>query len=539
MSEVSSVVPVRSTIEGINRLEDQTGREQELKFTLDETAFKAAQALPLFGSPAVGPSWRRLRTTYFDTELGDLRRNKITLRMRQVRGGYLMGLKRTPSSGRDFFERGELEVKVQSFQPEFTRFGRDVAASIAGIVGDRPLMPVFVSDIRRSTRSVKVGASTIEVAFDSGFIIAGERREPVREIELELKQGDPTALYRFGLAALDALPLSLGVLSKAARGWQLLSAEAPAPVRAKPPEIVPQTSVDEAIGILLRECLYQFTANWPAATSGSSMEAVHQMRVSMRRLRAAFGFFHRVFPCQDFEDFRAEAKRIATAMGQARDWDVFVELVRSGPLRQFGDTPGFASLLAASQLKANAGHAEALAVIREKLATLFVLSMEEFISRRGWRNAVADERLSEFAGRIAHFAVQCLERLDRKMRRRGRHFGSLAPEARHQLRITLKNVRYASEFFGHIFLPRSAVRRYTQRTAALQDTLGELNDAAIAARLIKQLDFTADTEIAFAAGLVSGWCERSAIGDGHASRAAWRSLQKSERYWRDHLDHPA
>jgi hypothetical protein len=65
----------------------QTARERELKFPLDDVAFKAAPALPLFGRPAVGPAWRSLRTTYFDTELGDLRRNNITLRMRHVRGG--------------------------------------------------------------------------------------------------------------------------------------------------------------------------------------------------------------------------------------------------------------------------------------------------------------------------------------------------------------------------------------------------------------------------------------------------------------------
>ena len=131
--------------------------------------------------------------------------------------------------------------------------------------------------------------------------------------------------------------------------------------------------------------------------------------------------------------------------------------------------------------------------------------------------------------------MDVLERLDRNVRRRGRLFGSLTPEARHKLRIALKSVRYASEFFGHLFLPRSAVRRYTRRAAALRDLLGELNDATVAAKMTKQLDMSAGADTVYAAGLVAGWCARSGVGDDIACKSAWRSLQKAERYWQDHL----
>ena len=254
--------------------------------------------------------------------------------------------------------------------------------------------------------------------------------------------------------------MKLAVLSKAERGAQLLTGKPPPLARAKTPEIEANTSMDDAIGVVLRDCLIQFTGNWPAAAAGDATEAIHQMRVSMRRLRAALGFFHRAFPCHQFDSFRAEAKRIAAAMGVARDWDVFMELVRSGPVAHFGESPGFAALLEVSQRRADAGHASARTLLTEKSTTRFVLTMEEFISRRGWRSTVEGDRLVELTNPIIDFAAQCLERLDRKARRQGQHFGSLPPEERHLLRIALKKVRYASDFFGHLFRPRSIVRRY-------------------------------------------------------------------------------
>jgi inorganic triphosphatase YgiF len=141
---------------------DHAGREHELKFVVDNAAFKIAQSLPQFGEPVAGPAWRRLLTVYFDTEAGDLKRNGIALRARRVRGGYLMGLKWSHGANRSVFERGEIEVKTRSAKPDPRIFDSETAGSIAQIVADRPLAQVFVSDIRRSVRTVDFAGSRID-----------------------------------------------------------------------------------------------------------------------------------------------------------------------------------------------------------------------------------------------------------------------------------------------------------------------------------------------------------------------------------------
>ena len=78
----------------------------------------------------------------------------------------------------------------------------------------------------------------------------------------------------------------------------------------------------------------------------------------------------------------------------------------------------------------------------------------------------------------------------------------------------------------------NAAERYAEKAAALQDLLGELNDATIALRLVKDLDFGANAGLAFAAGAAAGWCARASLGDEEELGKARRSLRKADRYWR-------
>ncbi len=508
--------------------------ERELKFDVDPSIFDAAFALPLLGGPDGGSS-RRLESVYFDTEDGELARAGVALRVRSDDGAFVLGLKTAPDSDRGAFERKELETPAPSAEPDLALFDATTAHDLAKIVGGKALAARFGSDVRRTTRTVEFSGATVEVAFDSGFLFAGEQREPLREIELELKSGAPAALFAFGLQAVGSLPLRLGVESKADRARRLLSHEPPAPVRAHRSSLAPETPLDEGIGAVLRNCLSHFLGNLPALASGDGVEAVHQMRVAMRRLRSALGLFNRAFRCSEFEYLLAESRRIATILGEARDWDVLIETLHAGPLPRFADEPGFDGLLRAAQAKADAGHAAVRRLVGDKSTTRFVLVLERLAAESGWRSGMADDRLCRLEQPVAGFAARSLDRLDRKVRKRGRHFRSLTPEKRHALRIALKHLRYATEFSGHFFHPASAAELYARKAVALQDLLGALNDANIAVRLIKELDNRASPDFAYAAGVAAGWCSRASIGDEEALAKAWRSLAKAERYWRSEL----
>ena len=74
--------------------------------------------------------------------------------------------------------------------------------------------------------------------------------------------------------------------------------------------------------------------------------------------------------------------------------------------------------------------------------------------------------------------------LRRRAVKRGKHLPDMPDEERHELRIALKNLRYAAEFFGSLFGKSKEVRSYLGVVAELQEDLGAHNDAATAKKLL-------------------------------------------------------
>jgi inorganic triphosphatase YgiF len=161
----------------------------------------------------------------------------------------------------------------------------------------------------------------------------------------------------------------------------------------------------------------------------------------------------------------------------------------------------------------------------------FALSLERFVARRGWRVGAPEDGLEWLSEPVAPFAVRSLDRLHHKLLKRGKRFDSLTPPERHVVRIAVKHLRYATQFFGSLFDPAAAVERYAEKAAALQDLLGERNDVTNALCLIQTFDFHSDAQFAYAAGVAAGWRVRGGLGEEPALRKAWRSLRRAEPFW--------
>jgi inorganic triphosphatase YgiF len=503
-------------------------REIELKFLADEGVFKATQQWSVLGHRDRRTPAQRLRTVYFDTDARDLCRHRMFLRVRAHRNRYTMALKWDGNFGA--FQRGEIEVAMRSPEPDPALLGEDMVGEIMRLTEGRPLQPFFATDIRRVTHRVRVETSDIEVAFDTGFIVAGEQKSPVREIELELKSGDPADLFRLGLSFAETFPVRLGIMSKAERGVLLGLGDRAIAVRASTFLTEGQT-VDDAIGAAIASCVDQFVANWPAFDAGNGSEPVHQMRVAMRRLRSLLGLFQREFPCAEFAVFREDAKRIASAMGDARNWDVFADLVRDGPLKAFPDQGGFDAVLAASNRRRDAGYESVRMLLADAATTRFVLLAQAFVARRGWRNAVPGGELPRLTGPAGAFAAACLERLHRRVRKRGRKLLDLPVAERHELRIALKKLRYAADAFAGLFEDQTSVRPYVRAVSKLQDALGSFNDMHMTVDLAQQLDTRGDLRAASALGMMIGWYGRgSLVGDAVLHRA-WTKYRQADPFW--------
>ena len=174
----------------------------------------------------------------------------------------------------------------------------------------------------------------------------------------------------------------------------------------------------------------------------------------------------------------------------------------------------------------------ARSLLDELETTLFVLRTQSLLARRAWRNSLSGPELSVLTSPASAFARDVLERLNALALKRGKKLSDLSDEQRHELRIALKNMRYAAEFFGSLFGPRKKIEAYLRRVSALQALLGAHNDVVTAKQLLATCVAKRGPSVDGAVGFVIGWHARGATIADQELREAWRKFKRIEPFWR-------
>lgn len=172
---------------------------------------------------------RTLANTYYDTPDGALEAARVALRIRDTGKGRVQTLKTTGSGQGGLSVRGEWEWPIEE-----DRLDLDGLKPLAPMqaLGDEvlaALVPRFATDFARRTWIVDGEQGRIEVALDDGEVRAGGRQATIRELELELKDGDPAALWALAEELAATVPLRPATASKAARGAALGEGHWPLP----------------------------------------------------------------------------------------------------------------------------------------------------------------------------------------------------------------------------------------------------------------------------------------------------------------------
>lgn len=448
-------------------------REIELKFLIPPEAAALALA-QLEGEGAV----RQLGATYFDTPEHALRKAGFGLRVRDGEGGRKQTLKSASAGG--VFSRGEWEMAIAGPGPD-----RDALANTpaAALLNGETLMPVFTTRVERVVRVVQIGDSVIEAALDRGELSAEGRRAPVCELELELKRGQPPALFDLARQLAKRVPLRLSLISKAERGYGLAAgAEAPAPRRHAAP-LDPAGTVGEALQALGQAGLAHLCAALEALRERPEPDAVHQARVATRRLRALLKIFKPLASDAEARRLDGELDWLAGEFDAARDLDVFVgeawNACAAGAA--FAGRDAFERALRA---------ALANAYLRMESALESPRARDVLLEAAAWLEAGAwttDPELMEIrAGSAAAFAAEMLDHRLKQVRKRAKHFAGLDAHARHRLRLKGKTLRYAAEDLAALFPdhPKRA-EHFIAASKAVQEALGALNDRSVRQTLIE------------------------------------------------------
>ncbi|WP_048308123.1 CYTH domain-containing protein [Halomonas sp. PR-M31] len=192
--------------------------EVELKLALSDSAAAFLLRHELLETP---PCREWLSNTYYDTPEGALESARAALRVRRTPQGNLQTLKTVGSGSGGLFVRGEWEWAIEGDDLDLVGLADLPPIQAMGNAVLKTLEPRFVTDFERCRWLLELESASIEVAFDQGSIRADERRVEINELELELKRGDPSSLWRLAQKFAEQVPLRPSIISKAERGAAL------------------------------------------------------------------------------------------------------------------------------------------------------------------------------------------------------------------------------------------------------------------------------------------------------------------------------
>lgn len=297
---------------------------------------------------------------------------------------------------------------------------------------------------------------------------------------------------------------------------------------AKPVELAfaDDTTLEQALDGILRAALQRFLDNQPAAEDGREPEGIHQYRVALRRLRSLLGLIRSFAPSSQLDAFRQEAKWLMSNLNDARDWDVFVTQTLPTISQACPSINGFDVLSGAAEEQRMKAHDKAQAAITDPRAGQLQIALGLWVEQKGWRSDATPAGLDLLSAPARGFAAEVLDKLHRKALKRGRRFRKLAPEERHKLRIALKKLRYAADFFLPLLAKPKRKRRYGKTLSALQDRLGRYNDMAVAEQLLEPI-VKSEIPVAAhrAAGAVLGWQAGHLSRDDSDLVTAWKTFR--------------
>ena len=342
---------------------DSGPKEIELKLRVTPEDIAVLRNHQHFASSLRNSTHEKLISVYFDSDDRFLRDHGVTLRVRHIDGKRVQTVK-TANRGSGLFERLEWEQAIEGDLPDLSRL-KDTALGPIYTDDDvrNSLKPVFETRIERTSYHLNENGADIIMAVDEGQIVAADSSCAVSEIELELKHGNAAALFKVARDILSIVPAQIDVKSKPERGYELLEKAPIATETASDPELKAKINTGRAFTLIGRACLHHLVANVPAMLNRNA-EALHQMRVALRRLRAAISLFSEVVSDDRVNIIKTELRWLARECGPARDVDtLLIEVLK--PLRkQHIKDPGLISISKMFERKRLKGYQQVLAAVQ-------------------------------------------------------------------------------------------------------------------------------------------------------------------------------
>ena len=486
---------------------------------------------------------------YVDSADWALTRAGFAARFRRTAGETVIGLKRRATPEGRLHRREELEGPADPDAPVADWPASPARSVVLELCGDAPLVELLTIRQVRRVRRLVAGETTADLSVDEAEVLVdGRTLDHFDELEVELDAGSEELLQAVGEILdrddglrrssrskldravravrkalptmpeevhqhwLEAPPALLGSRRGRSRAEARMGAEevagaiettaetpstdlstspqperVSAPVHANGPRaigVLPDDSLPEAARKVIKYHFARMRAKERGTRDGSDLEDLHNMRVATRRMRAAWRVFDDAFKPGKTRKLRRRLRILADRLGAVRDLDVLIDGLESYRLGLDPDQqPGLEPLLALWRRQRSSDRDLLIDELDSGRYAEFLDEMKEFLE------AGANEAANVASPTLPHRIRDRVPSQIWAAYEAVRAFELVLPwadvETLHQLRIASKWLRYDLEFFGETLGPDST--RLLERVVALQDFLGCLHDADVAAKLARDV----------------------------------------------------
>jgi CHAD domain-containing protein len=485
-------------------LEHSPERELKLAATAD---FRMPSIYGLVGPIVRQAPPERTETTYYDTPDLRLARWGTSLRHRPGEGWTV---KLPPERDAPFLVRPEIVFEGEGDSPPAA-----AVELVRAFVRTAELRKsVHMTTIRKRTEMHDSGGRLIAGVVDDAVTVAnGSGPATFRELEVEI--GD-----QMTPDLLDALVERLrqagaGTPEQTAKYVRALAPAAPLTPEIAIADLGPGATAGDTVRRAIALSVIRLIRHDPVVRLDVDPEGVHQMRVATRRLRSDLRTFRPLLDYDWASSLRQELRRLARLLGDVRDGDVLLAKLRRSAA-ELDVSEGAAPALETLRARRDAAHADLLEALRDtSYAELLDLLVD----------AANEPALAPGAPDPASEALPALVRHPwRRLAKKAKRLGDQPSDERlHELRIRTKRARYAAEAAAPV-LGKQA-RAFAQAAARLQDVLGDLNDAVVAAAWLESWSEEASDRMAAEAAATLAEGERLAAERLRGQwRAAWEEL---------------
>jgi triphosphatase len=310
-----------------------------------------------------------------------------------------------------------------------------------------------------------------------------------------------------------------------------------------PPSLLPSgIKVSDAFRLTIVQCRWHIAANATVFVESREPEAIHQLRVGLRRLRVALISFGGEFRTPQFEAVRLSAKDLAQQLAPARDLDVFVSELLEPVAKANGSQEAFAVLRRRAEEARKSAFGDAFATVSGPHLRMFMRDVSDITDGRGWpfpphQGPATLTGVHAYDVPARSVAERILSHRYKQACKRARHLDRLSSGERHTLRIELKKLRYAAEFYVPFFDAGHA-KKFLSRLGQMQDVLGAVNDVAVAKHILEKLvafaeveDSVSENEVSFVAGLIYGWHLERAAHTWREAVERWKKFARTRTFW--------